>query len=225
MTDNSEDVIEVNPAPVEVAAPVDEAPQKPTKVAIVGKTITFVNFFLSLVFLATAFFFYSNRLNLQEKKNELLSVTKTLKDLEMERRKVVADYDLLIQNENTVLTKETNISDQQIKELEEQRTSIQNQIATYKEDQAKLTAAIQEIERQQEELITDIAGGEKDGKPVVGLREQCEDESGEGDALSLDETLLLDRIAKVEIALRQAKDRNVQLEETISEAQRAAEGG
>lgn len=224
MTDENQATTEIAPPPAEPAVEEREE-KKSTRAAVVGKTITFVNFFLSLVFLATAFFFYANRLDLQERKGALLKKTGDLTKIEADRKKVVDDYDVWIKNESSLLENETKSAVKDIQEREIALNSIQDSIAKQKSTQDELIAESRTLQQEQETLIGQISGVEKDGQePSIGLRERCENELSESEALDLDKVLLLDRIAKTQIELRSAKDRNDQLEETISEMQRASGG-
>lgn len=190
----------------------EEKPAKPPLAAVLGKIVTFTNFVLALIFLSIAFFFYSNRVQVSEKKSKLLQKTAELLRKEDERRKVVEDLTQQIELEKQRLVEVTRKGEKDVADLEKETNTIRERVDASRSEQIKLSEDASKLEQQQKALIAEIDT----------LRATREDTRSEEEALVADRQFILDQLAKTNNDLKQATARSQEIEETISELQRTA---
>jgi uncharacterized protein (DUF3084 family) len=195
---------------VDVAVVVEEPPAKPKRsmASSVGKSVTLANFIISLLFVAIAFFFHSQKLEVRQRKSQLEQITRELNQLKTDRQAIVDALKQEVETENQKLTTVSQDGQKELGTIEASIAQTRQQIESARQSQAGLSDESDNLQKDQASIIQE----------VQGLRETLETTLGEKEAQIAERTYLEDQLAKITNDLREALRRQQEIAASLASA-------
>lgn len=195
---------------VDVAVVVEEPalPAKPkgSLATRIGKGITLANFIISLLFVATAFFFYSQKVQVRERKSQLDQTTRELTTLGQDRQAIVDGLKQEIETENQRLANVVQEGTKNLATLDASIVQIRQQIENSRRQQSALSDEADGLQKDQASLIAEIQN----------LRDQLETTLGQKEAEIAQRVVLEDLLAKTLNDLREASRRQKEVARRVA---------
>jgi uncharacterized DUF497 family protein len=204
----------INPAAdsgevVDVAVIVEEpaAPAKPKRslATTIGKAVTLTNFVIALLFVATSFFYYSQKLQVNQRKSSLDQITRELNTLQTDRQAIIAALEQEKTAEEERLKAVGTDGEKELATIDASIAQTRTQIESARKVQRDLSDQSDSIQKDQAVLISEIQT----------LRETLEATLGEKEAEIAERIYLEDQLAKTLNDLREARRRQKEVASSL----------
>jgi hypothetical protein len=205
----------INPAAdsgevVDVAVVVEEpaAPPKPKRslATTIGKTVTLTNFVIALLFVATSFFYFSQKLQVNQRKSNLDQITRQLNTLQTDRQAIVAALEQEKTAEEDRLKTVSTDGEKELATIDASIAQTRTQIESARKEQSDLSDQSDALQKDQATLLAEIRT----------LRETLETTLGEKEAEIAERVYLEDQLAKTLNDLREARRRQKEVAQSLS---------
>ncbi|MBY0586648.1 hypothetical protein K2X85_05695 [bacterium] len=202
-------------APVDVVVEVEpEVSAKPKRslATSVGKGVTLANFVISLLFVAVAVFFHSQKLEIRERKSQLEQTTRELNQLKTDRQAIVDGLDQELKAEELQLKTVGEDGQKELGTIEASMAQARQLIEAARKDQGNLSDESDGLQKNQIALIQEIQE----------LRETLETTLGEKEAFVDERTYLEDQLAKTTNDLQEATRRQKEIVSGVAKSTASA---